>query len=259
MSRFTTSGQDTKGPRLYVADDLASVNIVQPDRGQVHYLRDVMRLRVGDTVLLFNGRDGEWAAEITAAERKSIDLKVVEQTRPQAVACDLWYLFAPLKRGRLDYIVQKATELGAAQIHPVRTRYTNVKTIKSDRLQANIVEAAEQCGVLSVPALGEFRDLESVLVGWDPARRIIYCDEAAPVAGPIAALAGIAPGPLAVLIGPEGGFSEDERARLAALDCVAPISLGPRIMRADTAGVAALALVQAVLGDWRNGQLGEPR
>ncbi len=251
MSRFTTSGQDTKGPRLYVADDLASGLIVKPDRGQGHYLRDVMRLRVGDTVLLFNGRDGEWVAEITAAERKSVDLQVTEPTRAQSPAGDLWYLFAPLKRGRLDYIVQKATELGAAKIKPVETRYTNVKKLNSDRLRANIVEAAEQCGVLSVPQFGEYLSLESVLENWDPVRRIVYCDETAPIADPVAALAGIAPGPLAVLIGPEGGFSGEERARLAAMNCVTPIALGPRVMRADTAGVAALALVQAVLGDWR--------
>lgn len=254
MSRFTTSGQDTKGPRLYVADDLASGNRVQPDRGQAHYLRDVMRLRAGGTVLLFNGRDGEWTAVIEAVERKSVGLEVIEQTRPQSPAGNLWYLFAPLKRGRLDYIVQKATELGAARIDPVRTRYTNVKNLNPDRLRANIAEAAEQCGVLSVPEFGEYRDLQSVLGGWDPARRIVYCDEAALVADPVAALAEIPPGPLAVLVGPEGGFSDDERACLASLDCVVPISLGPRVLRADTAGVAALALVQATLGDWRDGR-----
>jgi 16S rRNA (uracil1498-N3)-methyltransferase len=251
MSRFTTSGQDQKGPRLYVADDLASGSTVQPDRGQAHHLRDVMRLRVGDTVLLFNGRDGEWAAEVAAAERKSVDLKVTERTRAQSPAGDLWYLFAPLKRGRLDYIVQKATELGVVQIVPVRTRYTNVKSLKPEKLRANIVEAAEQCGILSVPQLGDYQSLEAVLGNWDPARRIIYCDEAARISDPIGALSGIPPGPLAVLIGPEGGFSNEERTQLAALDCVTPISLGPRIMRADTAGVAALTLVQAVLGDLR--------
>lgn len=251
MSRFTTSGQDTKGPRLFVADDLAPGIVVRPDRGQSHYLRDVMRLRVGDTVLLFNGRDGEWLARIAAATSKSVDLQVTEQTRAQSPVSNLWYLFAPLKRGRLDYIVQKATELGAAQIIPVRTRYTNVKSLKPDRLQANIVEAAEQCGVLAVPELGSYQSLESVLENWDSVRRIIYCDEAAPIVDPVAALSDIQPGPLAVLIGPEGGFSDEERTRLAVLDYVTRISLGPRIMRADTAGVAALTLVQATLGDWR--------
>lgn len=251
MSRFTISGQDQKGPRLYVADDLAPGNPVQPSRGQAHYLRDVMRLGVGENVLLFNGRDGEWTAIVEAAGRKSVDLRIIEQTRPQTPAGDLWYLFAPLKRGRLEYIVQKATELGAAQIHPVQTRYTNVKKLNSDRLHANIVEAAEQCGILSVPILRELQSLESILDGWDPARRIIYCDEDAPLADPISALSRIPPGPLAVLIGPEGGFADDERERLATQDFVTAISLGPRIMRADTAGVAALALVQAVLGDWQ--------
>ncbi len=221
------------------------------DKGRAHYLRDVMRLRIDDTVILFNGRDGEWLAKVSNLSRRFLDLTVTEQTRVQSISGDIWFLFAPLKRGRLDYIVQKATELGAAFIQPVQTRYTNSTKIKADRLQANIVEASEQCGVLSVPELGEIEKLSSLLDGWDPARRIIFCDENAAISDPVSALSNIPPGPLALLIGPEGGFADEERDQLMKLDFVTAISLGPRILRADTAGVAAMSLVQAVCGDWR--------
>lgn len=250
MNRFTTSGQDKKGPRLFIDVDLVAGNSVQTDQSQAHYLRDVMRLRIDDTVLLFNGRDGEWLAKVSNLSRRSLDLLVVEQTKAQTDPGDIWFMFAPLKRGRLDYIVQKATELGASYIQPVQTRYTNSSKIKADRLQANIVEAAEQCGVLSVPELGNIEKISSLLDTWDPARRIIFCDENATISNPILALSNIAPGPLALLIGPEGGFADEERDRLMKLGFVTAISLGPRILRADTAGVAAMSLVQAVCGDW---------
>jgi 16S rRNA (uracil1498-N3)-methyltransferase len=202
-------------------------------------------------VLVFNGRDGEWLAAIDEVGRRTCRLKVSKQVRPQAAGPDLDYLFAPLKRSRLDYMVQKATELGVARLQPVLTQRTQAERVNLERMHANAIEAAEQCGVLRIPEIGEPQKLDRVLSGWPAGRRLVFCDEAADVANPVAALAALQPGPLAVLIGPEGGFTVEERDRLLRLPQVTRLSLGPRIMRADTAAVAALALVNAVLGDWR--------
>ena len=240
-----------KSPRLHVAGDLGIGLGVALEGPQSHYLRNVMRLKPGASVRLFNGRDGEWLAEIEALGNKSGAAACREQTRAQDVPPDVHYLFAPLKHARLDYMAQKATEMGASVLQPVRTRHTVVSRVKHERLVANAIEAAEQCNLLSVPEIRGMAGLDALLGGWEQGRRLIYCDEAAEMASPLDALKALEPGPLAVLIGPEGGFSEDERNRLRAHPGVAAISLGPRIMRADTAAVAALALVQAVLGDWQ--------
>lgn len=240
--------------RLYVEPDLGPGVELTLGREQANYLVAVLRLRPGDAAILFNGRDGAWRAELADAGRKSVRLSVMEQVAPQSPPSDLWFGFAPLKTGRLDYIVQKATELGAGAIQPVLTRFTQVSRLKPEKLQANIVEAAEQCEVLSVPQLLPERRLEPLLDSWQAEqglRRLVVCDESAPSASPAGPLRQLEGLPVGVLVGPEGGFSEDERALLLAQPFVIPISLGPRILRADTAGVAALALVQAIIGDWR--------
>jgi 16S rRNA (uracil1498-N3)-methyltransferase len=237
--------------RLYVEAPLAPGAPAELTSDQAHYLGGVMRLKAGDVVLAFNGRDGEWLAEITRLKRGDGQLTAREQTREQIGGPDVHYLFAPLKKARLDYMVQKATELGVAALRPVITRRTVAERVKTERMRANAIEAAEQCGVLRLPEVAEPEKLEMVLRGWDPARALIHADEATPLASPLEALAAVPRGPAALLIGPEGGFTEDERAVLRALPFVHPISLGSRIMRADTAAVAALALINAVLGDWR--------
>ena len=209
-----------------------------------------MRLKSGDEVRLFNGQDGEWLCAVTELARRGGTLNVLRQIREQVAPPDVQYLFAPLKHARLDYMVQKASELGASVLQPVFTEYTNVSRVKLERMQANAIEAAEQCNLLSVPEVHEPRRLDAVLQTWDAGRRLIFCDEAAEVASALAVLQALPAGPVALLIGPEGGFSPAERRRLLDLSFVTAISLGPRVMRADTAGTAALALVQAVLGDW---------
>ena len=241
---------DFKAPRLFVASDLRTDVSFEPDKNQGHYLINVMRLKQGRSIYVFNGRDGEWRAEVGDISRRSCSLTVCEQIREQSVPGDIHYLFAPIKRARLDYMVQKATELGASALQPVLTKYTNVERIKLDRLRANAIEAAEQCGILSVPEVCAPIKLDELLRSWDTRRRLIFCDEGAPLANPVVALEQIPRGPLAVLIGPEGGFEDGERARLLDQDFVNVISLGPRIMRAETAAIAALTLVQAVLGDF---------
>jgi 16S rRNA (uracil1498-N3)-methyltransferase len=218
---------------------------------QAHYLGNVLRLKQGDEVLLFNGADGEWCAELGAIGKKKTEVKVLRQTRPQATAPDLHFLFAPLRRARLDYTAQKATEMGASVLQPVITRRTIAERLNADRLLANAIEAAEQCGVLRVPEVREPESLGRLLDRWDEKRLLIFADEAAPIASPIEALAAQPQRPIAVLIGPEGGFEPEERALLLRQTCVMRLSLGPRTMRADTAAVACLALVNAVLGDWR--------
>jgi 16S rRNA (uracil1498-N3)-methyltransferase len=237
--------------RLFIEAPLLPGAPAELTPDQAHYLGGVMRLKAGDAVLAFNGRDGEWLAEITRLKRGDGQLTAQERTREQTVGPDIHYLFAPLKKARLDYMVQKATELGVSALRPVMTRRTNAERVKTERMRANAIEAAEQCGVLRLPEVVEPEKLETVLRGWDAARALIYADEAAPLASPLDALAVVPRGPVALLIGPEGGFTEDERAMLRALPFVHPISLGPRIMRADTAAVAALALMNAVMGDWR--------
>lgn len=242
---------DERAQRLYVDAPLAEGGTVACTTEQAHYLRNVMRVPADAAVLVFNGRDGEWSAHLRHRGKRDAGLDLETQTRPQIDGPDLIYLFAPLKRTRLDYMVQKATELGVARLAPVLTRRTIADRVNLERMHANAVEAAEQCGVLRVPAVDPPCDLDKALATWDAARRLIFCDEDAPTGSPIATLMALPAGPLAVLIGPEGGFAPEERERLLAQTFVTPISLGPRIMRADTAAVAALALVNATRGDWR--------
>lgn len=241
----------SKLQRLFVKSKLAAGAEIALTKDQAHYLANVLRLRQGGRLLLFNGKDGEWCGELSTIGKKGAQVLLKHQTRPQENGPDLHYLFAPLKRARLDYMAQKATEMGASLLRPVITRHTVADRVKIDRLLANAIEAAEQCGVLRVPEVSEPEKLSKLLSEWDEARLLIFADEAAPHASPIEALGAHAPGPLAVLVGPEGGFDPEERAGLLAKPFVLPISLGPRVMRADTAAVAALALVNAVLGDWQ--------
>lgn len=234
--------------RLYIDQGLAPGQAVPLSRDQAHYLSGVMRLAAGAEIAVFNGRDGEWSARIESLSKRGGSLVPETQTAPQRNPPDLWLIFAPIKKARTDFIVEKAAELGAARIVPVQTDHTNAERIRQDRLQAHAVEAAEQCGGTFVPAVEDLVPLARLLDGWDGGRRILWADEA--LAGPAQTLAGLPPGPWAILIGPEGGFSEAERRRLSAMDAVTRISLGPRILRADTAAVAALTLWQAALGDW---------
>lgn len=242
---------DFNAPRLFVDADIVADTRIPLSREQANYLLNVLRLGPGDAILIFNGRDGEWRAEVAPTSRRDAELVPSALVRTQEMGPDIDYLFAPLKRSRLDYMVQKATEMGARRLRPVMTERTVAERVNLDRMRANVVEAAEQCGILTIPEVLPPLSLAQTLAGWDETRRLIFCDEAAQIADPLAALATLAPGPLAVLIGPEGGFSKDERTILKAKSFVLPIALGPRIMRADTAAVAALALVNAVLGDWR--------
>jgi len=238
-----------KMQRLFVADDLASGAAFDAAPQQSHYLAHVLRLGEGAEVLLFNGRDGEWSARIAGKTKKAVRLEVLELQRPQPAHPDLVYCFAPLKVGRLDYLVQKAVEMGAGTMVPVITQHTQMKP-GIDRLRANAVEAAEQCGILAIPEVREAVKLEQLLSGWDKERRLIFCDEDASTNNPMAALQGIKERKLGLLVGPEGGFSDDERRMLRALPFVTAIPLGSRILRADTAAVAALAVIQATIGDW---------
>jgi 16S rRNA (uracil1498-N3)-methyltransferase len=242
---------DFRAQRLFVAAALAAGARIEAARGQAHYLLNVLRLKPGDFILLFNGRDGEWRSVIAEAGRRSCVLEAEEQTRVQPPAPDLDYLFAPLKQARLDYMVEKAVEMGAGRLRPVLTQHTQVTRVNLERMRANAIEAAEQCGILSLPEIDEPARLEAALAQWPEHRRLVVCDEAAETANPVEALAKLPVGPLAVLIGPEGGFSAAERQMLLTRPFVTAISLGPRVLRAETAAVAALALVQATLGDWR--------
>jgi len=245
------SGYDFRSPRLYVSAPLAAGAAIALDRGQAHYLTDVLRLKEGHRVLVFNGRDGEWSATIATAKRAAT-LHLGAKTRAQTTAAELHYLFAPLKAARLDYMVQKAVEMGASRLQPVLTRHGQVARVNLDRMRANAIEAAEQCGILALPEIAPPLALARLIAEREPARFLVFCDENAETADPTAALRRIPRrSPLAVLVGPEGGFAEDERAALNTLPNVVRLSLGPRILRADTAAVAVLALVQAVLGDWR--------
>ncbi len=242
---------DYNAQRLFLDVGLAAGTIVECDKGQTNYLKNVLRAKAGDHVLVFNGRDGEWLTQIEGVTKRSMQLRLKEQVRSQQVGPDIDYLFAPLKHARLDYMVQKAAELGVRRLRPVLTQHTNTGRVKLERMQANVIEAAEQCGILHIPEVCAPQKLSKVIADWDDARALIFCDEGAAQSAPIAALQDVPRGPLAVLIGPEGGFSLEERELLAAKPYVICLSLGARIMRADTAGVAALALVNAVLGDWQ--------
>jgi len=235
--------------RLYVDHPLGAGQSVPLTREQAHYLFGVMRLAVGGQVALFNGRDGEWLAQVAESGKRGGVLSCLEQTRPLQLPPDLWLLFAPIKKARTDFIVEKAAEMGAAKIMPVQTAFTNSERIRQDRLQAHAVEAAEQCGGTFVPEVCDLQRLDKLLDNWPDDRQLMFCDEAE--AGSALRLAAQAKGrPWAILIGPEGGFSDAERQRLKDLPFTHVVSLGPRILRADTAAVAAMTLWQQALGDW---------
>ncbi len=236
--------------RLYIDEPLVLGAPVAASPEQFNYLVNVLRLGQDANILLFNGRDGEWKAELAFPAKKKLVLTPIEQTRAQDTPPDLVFLFAPLKVGRLDYLVQKAVEMGAGTIQPVLTQHTQVHKLGVERLQANVIEAAEQCGILAIPTVHAPVKLDALLSGWDQSRRIIFCDEDADTNNPVGRLGAMREKHLAILIGPEGGFSDNERATLRALPFVTAIPLGPRILRADTAAVAALAVVQAIAGDW---------
>ena len=243
---------DFRAPRLFVDAPLSEGEKIALERNQSNYLGNVLRLSAGESILVFNGRDGEWRAEIEGRKRPD-GLTIVAQTRPQDRLPDIAYVFAPLKHARLDYMVQKAVEMGASRLQPVLTRHTQVSRVNSERMRANVIEAAEQCGILSLAEVAEPVALERYLEKRETIRLLVFCDEAADVGNPIEALQqGLtAAEGIDVLIGPEGGFAEEERALLLRQPRTLRLSLGPRILRADTAGVAALALVQAAMGDWR--------
>ncbi|MFB9148455.1 16S rRNA (uracil(1498)-N(3))-methyltransferase [Roseovarius ramblicola] len=235
--------------RLCVEHPLGEGQTLSLSRAQAHYLFGVMRLGAGDGIAVFNGRDGEWRASVAQAGKRGGTLTCEIQTAPQRDPPDLWLIFAPVKKARTDFIVEKATEMGAARIVPVQTDFTNSERIRQDRLQAHAVEAAEQCGGTFVPEVTALHKLDTLLADWPADRRLMFCDEA--LAGGACALPSGGRGqPWAVLIGPEGGFSPPERARLSALPFAHPVALGPRILRADTAAVAALTLWQTACGDW---------
>ena len=243
--------RDFRSPRLFVDAPLAAGSGIALDRDQTNYLGNVLRLDAGATVLVFNGRDGEWQA--TLAGRKRPDrAEIVSQVRAQDRLPDVHYVFAPLKHARLDYMVQKAVEMGASALLPVTTRFTQASRVNVERMRANVIEAAEQCGILSLAQVHEPQPLERWLGARDARRLLVFCDEDAPTADPVAVLAQARQDHLGidVLIGPEGGFADEERALLLKQAPLVQLSLGPRILRADTAAVAALAVVQTALGDW---------
>jgi 16S rRNA (uracil1498-N3)-methyltransferase len=243
---------DFRAPRLFVDAALREGERIALERNQSNYLGNVLRLSAGENILVFNGRDGEWQAQIEGRKRPD-SLSILARTRPQDRLPDIAYVFAPLKHARLDYMVQKAVEMGASALQPVLTRHTQVSRVNVERMRANVIEAAEQCSILSLAAVAEPVALDRFLDKRETSRLLVFCDEAADIGNPIEALQqGLtATAGIDVLIGPEGGFAEEERALLLRQPRTLRLSLGPRILRADTAGVAALALVQAALGDWR--------
>lgn len=241
-------------PRLLVDASLGPDGLLDLGKTHVNYLLNVLRRAEGDHVVVFNGHNGAWLGEIVNTSRKKAQLRLIEQVAAQTPSSDLWYGLAPLKSARLDYVVQKATEMGVGIIQPVVTRHTQVNRLKLDRWRANAVEAAEQCEVLTIPEVRAEIALEHLIADWDerePGRHLLFADESALSASPVETLKTLADRRIGILIGPEGGFAEDERALLLAQPFVTPISLGPRILRADTAAVAALAVIQSIIGDWR--------
>lgn len=244
---------DFRTPRLFVDAPLADGGNISLSRDQTNYLLNVLRLERGDDVLVFNGRHGEWQARLSSVAKRAVSLAIGARSRPQPPERELHFLFAPLKHVRLDYMVQKAVELGVSLLQPVFTRHTQVARINLDRMRANVIEAAQQCGILQVPSVAEPAPFDRVVDGAD--RLLVFCDEGAELSDPVAVLVAArqtaSAGPIAVLIGPEGGFADEERAILLKRPKTVRVALGPRILRADTAAVAALTLVQTVLGDWR--------
>jgi 16S rRNA (uracil1498-N3)-methyltransferase len=236
-------------PRLHVDQALSAAGEFALAKEQGHYLSNVLRLNAGDAVRVFNSTDGEWLSYITEATKKSVTLRCEKLVADASPPPDIDYLFAPLKHQRLDYLVQKATELGARRLRPIITARTIAERVNLDRMRANVIEAAEQCNLVFVPEVLEPQKFETVLKEWEASRTLIFCDEAASISDPLQVLAGTKT-PAAIIVGPEGGFTEEERRHLQSLSFVRGISLGPRIMRADTAAVAILALVQATIGDW---------
>ena len=247
----TQSANIQRTPRLYVSAFLAEGATITLTDGQAHYLLHVLRLGSGATFRLFNAKDGEWLAEIVATRRRDLTLRCERKLREAEVLPDIDYLFAPLKHARLDYLAQKATEMGARRLRPVLTRRTVAERVNVERLRSNVIEAAEQCNLVALPQVLDPEPLGHVIAAWPKERHLIFCDESIRPSNPLSVLRSIKPGPLALLIGPEGGFAPEEQKLLASQSFVSSISLGPRIIRADTAAIAALALVQAVLGDWR--------
>lgn len=239
-----------KMQRLFIDSPMAAGMVTSLDKAQANYLGNVLRMKTGDAVLVFNGRDGEWSAEVRQEGKRDFTLLLGEQTRAQPDPGDLVYCFAPLKVGRLDYMVQKAVEMGAGVLQPVLTQHTQNHRLNVDKVRANALEAAEQCGILSIAKTRDPVKLDVLLRDWDPLRALIFCDEDHQTNNPVERLQTLKGKPLGVLIGPEGGFSDAERDQLRALPFVTPIPLGPRILRADTAAVAAMAVIQAVAGDW---------
>lgn len=250
---------DFRTPRLFIDASLKEGERIALERDQSNYLGNVLRLSAGESILVFNGRDGEWQAQIEGRKRPD-QLTIGARQRAQDSLPDIAYVFAPLKHARLDYIVQKAVEMGAARLQPVVTRHTQVSRVNVERMRANVIEAAEQCRILSLAAVAEPVALDRYLGQRDSKRLLVFCDEASEVVSPLQALqaAQSTGSGIDILIGPEGGFAEEERALLLRQPNVTRLSLGPRILRADTAGVAALALVQAALGDWKPGSLAHP-
>ncbi len=242
---------DFGSQRLFVETELAKGTTHVCSKDQTNYLRNVLRLAAGDQVLVFNGVDGEWLSQLEVSGKRSCALVLVEQVREQVMGPELDYLFAPLKRARLDYMVQKATELGVSSLRPIMTERTIVGRVNTARMRANAIEAAEQCGVLRLPVVHEPLKLASAVQSWPADRSLFFADEAAEVESPLCAFEGLERGaPMAVIVGPEGGFSDAERRLIRAMPNARTVSLGPRIMRADTAAVALLALVNAAVGDW---------
>jgi 16S rRNA (uracil1498-N3)-methyltransferase len=239
--------------RLYLRQDLEAGMTVEPSPEQARYLMGVMRRGVGDELLLFNGRDGEWRARIAAVSKRGCALALVEQERPQAAGPDLELIMALVKRGPLEWVVEKAVELGALRIRLTTTKYTNSERANVDRLHSISIESAEQTGRLDVPEIVAPTPLGGLLESWDHRRSILFCDEGGKAPPMLDAVSAIAGGTSGILIGPEGGFAPEERSRLRSLPYVVPVSLGPRILRADTAAISALTLWQAGAGDWRGG------
>ncbi|MCI4664536.1 MAG: 16S rRNA (uracil(1498)-N(3))-methyltransferase [Neomegalonema sp.] len=251
MTEELTGAGAPEGPRLYLNEPLASGAEIGLGRDASNYLIAVMRLGEGAVCTVFNGEDGEWRAQIATAHKRAAQLRILEQRRPAAPPPDLWLLFAPIKKARTDFIVEKATELGCRRILPITTRRTQSERVNLERLQAHAIEAAEQCELVFAPDVAPPQRLDDALASWDPARRLFFCDEARD-ARPMSEAVGAQPHEsAAILIGPEGGFTPEEREKLLRQPFVTPATLGPRILRADTAAAAAVSIWQDVQGDWR--------